>query len=109
MRLENIRFAFDQAVLSASAYPELNRLVRFLKENPRLDVLIVGYTDNAGSPAYNLKLSQARAKVVYDYLVSKGIDRARLKYKGLGNQHPVASNATARGRAVNRRTEIIIR
>ncbi len=109
MRLENIRFAFDQAVLSASAYPELNRLVRFLKENPRLNVLIVGYTDNAGSPAYNLKLSQARAKVVYDYLVSKGIDRARLKYKGLGNQHPVASNATARGRAVNRRTEIIIR
>ncbi|HFB62237.1 MAG TPA: hypothetical protein ENJ69_04570 [Bacteroidetes bacterium] len=109
MRLHNIHFAFDSAVLQPTALPELTRLVRFLKNNPRLRVLIAGYTDNRGTPAYNLKLSQRRAKAVFDYLVSKGIAVQRLQYRGYGEQKPVAPNDTPRGRAANRRTEIVIR
>jgi len=74
MRLQNIRFGFDRYTLKFSAFPELNRLVAFLRKNPTLKILIAGYTDNAGSTDYNLKLSQERAKVVFDYLVSKGIN-----------------------------------
>lgn len=109
MRLHNILFDFDRATLRTSAFPELNRLVRFLKENPGIDVLIAGYTDNIGSKAYNLKLSRARAKAVFDYLVSKGIAAGRMTYQGFGSSHPVAGNQTAEGRAANRRTEIVIK
>ncbi len=109
MRLQNVHFAFDSALLRPSALPELMQLVRFLKSHPRLQVLIAGYTDNRGRPAYNLTLSQQRAKAVFDFLVSKGIDPQRLQYKGYGDQNPVAANDTPEGRAANRRTEIVIR
>ncbi len=109
MRLHNILFDFDRATLRDSAFPELNRLIRFLKENPRIHILIAGYTDNIGSKAYNLKLSQARAKAVFDYLVLKGIAAGRMTYQGFGSSHPVAGNQTAEGRAANRRTEIVIK
>ena len=109
MPLHNIRFGFDSAVLRPEAFPELERLVRLLKNNPGRKILIAGYTDNKGSDAYNLKLSQQRAQAVFDYLVSKGIDARRMQYKGFGKAHPLTSNDTPRGRALNRRTEIVFR
>ena len=109
MRLQNIRFDFDRSTLKLSAFPELNKLVIFLRKNPTLKILIAGYTDNVGSVDYNLKLSQERAKVVFDYLVSKGIDAGRLQYHGFGNTHPISNNQTPEGQAANRRTEIVIR
>lgn len=109
MRLQNIRFDFDRSTLKLSALPELNKLVAFLQKNPMLKILIAGYTDNVGSVNYNLKLSQERAKAVFDYLVSKGIDAGRMQYRGFGNTHPVSNNQTPQGRAANRRTEIVIR
>ncbi len=109
MSLHNIRFDFDRATLKPSAFPELKKLVGFLKENPAIKVLIAGYTDNVGSNAYNLKLSQRRAKVVYGYLISNGIPARRLQYKGFGNTHPLSANNSPLGRAANRRTEIVIK
>ncbi|GMT44665.1 MAG: hypothetical protein IEMM0006_0497 [bacterium] len=109
MRLQNIRFGFDHSTLKSSAFPELNKLVIFLRKNSMLRILIAGYTDNIGSVDYNLKLSQERAKAVFDYLVSKGIDAGRMQYRGFGNTHPISNNQTPGGRAANRRTEIIIR
>jgi outer membrane protein OmpA-like peptidoglycan-associated protein len=69
-----------------------------------LQVTIEGHTDNVGNPTDNLILSQNRAKSIYDYLVSKNIDKSRLSYKGYGETKPIASNSTADGRAKNRRT-----
>jgi len=109
MRLENIYFKFDRSELSTAAFPELNRLVLFLKQNKNIQVQISGFTDNVGTAAYNLKLSVDRAKAVSDYLVKHGIAPSRLSCKGFGNTQPVADNTTPVGRAKNRRTEIVIR
>ncbi len=108
IRLENIYFRFDESELSPAAFPELNRVVQFLKQNGGIRVQISGFTDNVGTEAYNLKLSVERAKAVSDYLVAHGISASRLTCKGYGNTRPVADNATAEGRAKNRRTEIVI-
>ncbi len=109
IRLENIYFKFDQSELSTAAFPELNRLVMFLKQNSGIQVQISGFTDNVGTAAYNLKLSLDRAKAVYDFLVMRGISPSRLSRKGYGNTEPVADNTTTEGRAKNRRTEIVVR
>jgi outer membrane protein OmpA-like peptidoglycan-associated protein len=109
MQLENILFDFDSYTLRQEAYPELNLLTRLLKANPSVDILIAGYTDATGSQAYNQKLSTRRAKAVYDYLVSRGIDDKRLEYKGYGAVQIPNDKASPALRAKNRRTEIIIR
>jgi outer membrane protein OmpA-like peptidoglycan-associated protein len=70
-----------------------------------MQIEIGGHTDNEGSDAHNLTLSQNRAKSVYDYLITNGIESKRLIYKGYGKTMPVASNETPEGRAKNRRTE----
>jgi outer membrane protein OmpA-like peptidoglycan-associated protein len=77
-----------------------------MKEFKDSDFKIEGHTDSQGSNALNLKLSNSRSKAVLDYLVSKGIDASRLTSKGFGEDNPIASNRTRRGRAQNRRVEI---
>ncbi len=104
--LKNIFFDTDSFDLKKESYAELNTLVDLLKENPDLKVEIGGHTDNVGSREYNLKLSENRARSVYNYLIGKGIDEKRLKYKGYGFSEPVADNSTEKGRAKNRRTEM---
>jgi len=69
-------------------------------------VIAVGHTDSVGSDAYNQRLSLARAESVKAYLVSKGVDRQRIRTEGRGESQPVADNATAEGRAKNRRVDI---
>ena len=83
-------------------------MVKFLQENADLHIEIAGHTDNSGSAALNLQLSNARAKAVVDYIASKGIDKSRLVGKGYGMTKPVASNATKDGMAQNRRVEFTI-
>ena len=75
----------------------------FLKQNPSVKAEIQGYTDNKGSKAYNIKLSAKRAKSVYNELINLGISADRLSYKGYGPENPIASNATAEGKLLNRR------
>jgi OOP family OmpA-OmpF porin len=69
-------------------------------------IIAVGHTDSIGSDAYNQALSERRANAVKDYLVSKGIEKNRVYTEGKGEKQPIATNATAEGRAKNRRTEI---
>lgn len=104
--LRNVFFETDRYELLEASQLELNKVVEVLRNNPNLKIELGGHTDNEGNPANNMKLSERRAKAVYDYLVAQGIDPARLRYKGYGETQPVADNATEEGRAQNRRTEM---
>jgi len=104
-----VLFGIGKAVLREDGYAAIQQAIRVLKEYPRNKVSIEGHTDSVGSTAYNQKLSQLRAKAVYDYLVETGeIDPNRLSTEGWGEERPIASNRTVRGRDLNRRVEIII-
>ncbi len=107
-RLNNIFFDFDKAVLKKESYPELDRMLLLMNENPEMTFEIAGHTDWIGSDEYNNLLSQRRANAVHDYFVQKGIAKSRLTAKGYGESRPVATNATDEGRAKNRRVELII-
>jgi outer membrane protein OmpA-like peptidoglycan-associated protein len=106
--LKNIFFDFDKYSLKPESKVELDRLVSLLRQNPSVKIRINGYTDSVGTPQHNLQLSQHRAQAVVNYLESKGIAASRLSAKGYGASHPVASNETEEGRALNRRTEVVI-
>ncbi len=103
--LRNIYFDYDKATLRPESKAELDRLVRILKENPTMVIEIGGHTDSDGSEEYNLRLSQARAEAVRNYLIRAGIDPKRLKAKGYGECCPVAPNDTPENKQKNRRTE----
>lgn len=104
-----ITFAVDSASLSSGVYSSLNDIVKVLNDYPKTAVHVLGFTDSDGSEAYNLELSQRRAQSVANYLASQGVVAGRLAPKGYGEAYPVASNATANGKAQNRRAEIYIR
>lgn len=106
--LNNVFFKFDSYELSPESKAELERIKRFLEQNKKLYVEISGHTDNQGSADYNQKLSAQRAKAVYDFLVKNGIEAERLTSKGYGMTKPIEDNATKKGRAKNRRTEMTI-
>jgi outer membrane protein OmpA-like peptidoglycan-associated protein len=108
VRLNNIFFETAKAELRPESFTELDRVVTMLKQNPNMEILIGGHTDNVGSPASNVQLSAARASAVDVYLVSKGISNARLRTKGFGESKPVATNDTEAGRQQNRRVEFTI-
>ena len=103
--LNNIFFEYDKYELLPSSKAELNRLVKLLNNNAEMNIRIQGHTDSQGSKEYNKRLSENRAKAVYDYLVKEGISEERLSYKGFGESKPIADNDTEEGRAKNRRTE----
>ena len=104
MVLKNIFFDLNRSELKPESHVELDKLVDYLSHND-VKIEIGGHTDDQGSDEYNDKLSQNRAKAVYDYLVGRGISADRLSYAGYGKRQPVADNSTEEGRAANRRTE----
>ncbi len=104
----HVNFPFDSSVLPASANSDINTLTRVLKENPPAKIIIVGHTDHSGSDEYNQKLSERRAASLGKRLVENGIEAERIEMSGKGEKEPVASNATAAGRAQNRRIEVAI-
>lgn len=106
--LEGVHFEFDKAVLRPESKATLDAAVKILKEHPQLNVEVAGHTDAVGAEAYNLDLSKRRARAVFDYLVANGIDSDRLTTNGYGESRPIATNDTAEGRALNRRTELVI-
>ena len=101
-----ILFPTGSYTLSATAQAALSRIAYNLKQYPNTDVTIIGYTDNTGSQQLNQTLSLQRAESVETYLEELGIKAARLKAIGDGWNNPIASNATAAGRAQNRRVEM---
>ena len=106
--LNNIFFDFDRSVLKAESYPELDRLVDYLKENASVKIEVSGYTDSTGEDSYNLGLSERRAKSVVKYLTNKEVQADRVDVKWFGKANPVESNATMEGRRANRRVEFKI-
>ncbi len=109
--VENVYYDFNKAELKEESFPALDEIVRMMETYPAMVIELGAHTDSKGSNAYNLKLSNARAKSVVKYLESKGIDPARLRAKGYGESMPIESNTNpdgsdnAAGREKNRRTE----
>ncbi|MBW2642104.1 MAG: OmpA family protein [Deltaproteobacteria bacterium] len=101
-----VMYDFDSAEIKSEAYPMLDEAVLILGKNPELKVEIDGHTDNVGPAAYNMNLSERRAKAVMQYFVDKGVEAQRLTTKGFGSTNPAASNDTKEGRAKNRRVEL---
>jgi OOP family OmpA-OmpF porin len=98
-----INFDTNSAKIKPVYMNRIKEFAKFLKENPKVNAVIEGFTDNRGSKAHNLKLSEARAKAVYEALIKLGVSKDRLSWKGFGEENPTASNDTKSGRAKNRR------
>lgn len=108
VRLNNIFFDFGEYILLEDSYPELNRVVDLIKNNPDIKIKIMGHTDDVGSVEDNRILSLNRANAVSEYLASQGIDKTRLEVYGYGKSKPIATNKTDEGRQLNRRVEFLI-
>ena len=106
--LSNTLFEFNKFNVGPKAQGYLNEIVDWLVENPKVKVEIGGHTDGIGSQEYNQKLSEQRAKTVYNYFVEHGVNKDRLSYKGYGKLEPIADNNTDAGRQQNRRVELKI-
>lgn len=103
--LNNIFFDSNESTLRRESFSELERAVKLMNDMTSLQIEISGHTDNVGSSKSNRQLSEQRAKAVTDYLISKGCDKDRMKYKGYGSGQPIAPNNSDAGRQLNRRTE----
>lgn len=101
-------FAFDRADIKPEFKPALDKVAAVLRDDPNVRITIIGFTDSIGSEEYNQRLSERRAKATADYLVSRGVSASQILSRGLGESEPRASNATAEGRAQNRRVEIYL-
>lgn len=106
--LKDIYFEHDKWELMPRSYVELKKLLKIMNQNPQMAIEICGHTDNTGTDDYNLSLSEKRAKAVVEFLTKNGINPSRTEFRGCGSNQPVASNATATGRQMNRRVEFII-
>ena len=105
----NITFATDSANIASNFYTPLNNLATSFRQYNQNSIEVVGHTDSTGSHAYNMDLSQRRAQSVVTYLTAQGVDATRLSSRGAGPDQPIADNATADGRAQNRRVEVTLR
>jgi len=101
-------FEFDSDVVTTTARANLRQLARSLDQYPNTDLLIVGHTDDVGSDDYNQRLSERRSMSAARFLVSEGVDGARVQTQGRGETEPVQGNDTDAGRAANRRVEVAI-
>ena len=106
--LKNVFFQTGKYTLLDISIVELDKVVEMMQSHPSLRIELGGHTDNVGNEASNQKLSEQRAKAVYDYLVAHGVAANRLSYKGYGQTQPVADNSTPEGRRQNRRTVFTI-
>ncbi len=104
----SVEFDFDKSNLKPNAKAELDRAVKIMQDNPNVTLELQGNTDSVGTDVYNKKLGDRRAKAVFEYLKSKGINPSRLKTVSFGEGKPIASNATDAGRAQNRRVDMVI-
>ena len=104
----NVTFDVDKADIKASFYPVLDSVALVVDEYDKTIIDVVGHTDSPGSQQYNQALSERRADSVARYLISQKVDRVRIETFGMGETRPIASNATAEGRQLNRRVELTL-
>lgn len=105
--LKNIFFENGRYYLLPESYSELNKLAQYLLRNPHMEVQINGHSDNVGSKSKNQKISEQRAREVFEYLIKKGVQN-KMYFKGYGSSLPIASNDNDIDRAKNRRVEFEI-
>ena len=105
----DISFDTGSAAIKPQLRAVLDPFASSLRDDPTARLLIVGHTDDTGSPAVNNPLSVERAQSVRDYLVTRGVAASRVETAGRGEREPIASNANEAGRAKNRRVEIFLR
>ncbi len=108
VKLNNVFFDYDKAVLRPESHAELDIYKELINENPKLYLEIAGHTDSDGSESYNFDLSKRRSQAVINYFEKIGIDASRFLGVGYGESFPVATNETDEGKQLNRRTEIIV-
>ncbi|WP_121668055.1 OmpA family protein [Mesonia aquimarina] len=111
VKLDNIYFEFDKSFITERGSKELDKLVKIMKDNPSMHILVKSHTDSKGNASYNLKLSEERAQSTVQYLISKGIAKDRLSGKGMGSTDlkiDCTPNCTDEENAKNRRSEFII-
>jgi outer membrane protein OmpA-like peptidoglycan-associated protein len=106
--MSDVLFDFNQATLKPGAKLRLAKVSGIILAYPDLKLEIDGFTDNKGTPQYNMTLSDKRAKAVRDFLVAQGVGTDAVTTKGFGESNPVATNATAAGRQQNRRVELVV-
>ncbi len=106
--LGDVLFEVDRAQLTGTGMRNVQELGNYLLQNPERQVVVEGFTDSTGTRDHNLRLSQARADSVRSALVAMGVDPRRITTHGLGQDYPVASNATPDSRTLNRRVEVTI-
>jgi len=104
----DVSFDTGRSDIKPNFQPVLDRFATTLNENPSTNVTIIGHTDSTGSPDINQPLSVDRAARTRDYLAGRGVNPARITVEGRGSNQPIASNASASGRASNRRVEIYV-
>lgn len=107
-RLNNIFFEVNSALLTTESITELNKLVHFLTLNPTTKITICGHTDNQGTTAYNMILSEDRARAVYDFLIKRDISPSKLTFIGYGESKPIVENVDKDSMRANRRIEFVI-
>ncbi|MEJ2005642.1 MAG: OmpA family protein [Cyclobacteriaceae bacterium] len=108
VKLPNVLFKQSSPDILPESYPELDRVVDFMRTNPNVKIRLEGHTDSRGVPKHNMRLSKARVESVEEYLVSKGINHRRISGKGYGGTQPIADNADEETRRLNRRVEFTI-
>lgn len=106
--LHNLFFDTDKTEIRDISTQSLEDLYQLLLKNPDMRIQITGHTDNTGSNRYNKRLSEGRAKAVYNEMVRRGIDPSRMTWRGRGSSEPIDTNDTPEGRAENRRVEFMI-
>jgi outer membrane protein OmpA-like peptidoglycan-associated protein len=106
--MAGVSFDNGKATLTKKSLPVLDEVAKVMMANPSYLLKIDGHTDNVGDPAKNLQLSEDRAKAVKAYVMGKGVAESRIKATGYGDTQPKASNATAKGKAINRRVEFLV-
>lgn len=107
-RLDKVFFELGESRLLPDSYAQLDGLLKMLKDDSKMSIMVEGHTDNVGEPTQNKRLSLERAYNVREYLISKGIAGYRIQFKGYGDIKPIADNNTEEGRKMNRRVEFVI-
>lgn len=107
-RLDKVYFNLGEASLLPESFEQLNGLISMMNADPNMRIQVIGHTDNQGDSKLNKKLSLRRAFNVREYLIDKGIDGKRIKFKGVGGDFPIAPNDSEENRQKNRRVEFVI-